>query len=54
MYEKSNEKMKSFNNGKLEKSFGEVMYTKKYTADFTKEMNRSARAALKKWQQKTE
>lgn len=52
MYEKTHEKMKSFNGGKLEKSYGEVMYTKKYTADFTKEMNRSARAAMVKWQQK--
>ena len=53
MYAKTHEKMKSFTGGKLEKSAGEVMYTKKYTADFTKEMNRSARAALKNWQQKT-
>jgi FMN reductase (NADPH)/FMN reductase [NAD(P)H] len=53
MYSKTHEKMKSFTGGKLEKSAGEAMYTKKYTADFTKEMNRSARAALKNWQQKT-
>jgi nitroreductase len=49
MYFKTHEKMKSFNGGKLEKSVGVVMYTKKYTADFTKEMNRSVRAALKNW-----
>lgn len=53
MYAKTHEKMKSFTGGKLEKSAGEMMYTKKYTADFTKEMNRSAREALKNWQQET-
>lgn len=54
MYARTHERMKSFNNGKLEKSFGEVMYSKKYTADFTKEMNRSVREILKNWQHKTE
>jgi nitroreductase len=53
MYANTHERMKSFHGGKLEKSAGEIMYTKKYTADFTKEMNRSARAAMKMWQQKT-
>jgi nitroreductase len=53
MYAKTHERMKSFTGGKLEKSSGEVMYTKKYTADFTEEMNRSTRAALKNWQTKT-
>jgi FMN reductase (NADPH)/FMN reductase [NAD(P)H] len=52
MYASTHERMKSFNNGKLERTCGEVMYTKKYTADFTKEMNRSARAAMIKWHQK--
>lgn len=54
MYARIHEKMKSFNGGKLEKSNGEVMYTKKYTAAFTTEMNRSVRAALKKWKRETE
>lgn len=53
MYARMHERMKSFNGGKLEKSAGEVNYTNKYTADFTKEMNRSVRAALKKWNQET-
>jgi FMN reductase (NADPH)/FMN reductase [NAD(P)H] len=51
MYTRTHEKMRNFNGGKLEKTAGEVMYTKKYTADFTKEMNRSAREALKNWKQ---
>jgi nitroreductase len=54
MYEKAHERMKSFNGGLLEKSAGEIMYSKKYTADFTKEMNRSVKAALKNWKRKTE
>ncbi|OGO77115.1 MAG: nitroreductase [Clostridiales bacterium GWB2_37_7] len=54
MYAKTHERIKSFNNGKLEKSFGEMMYIKKYTADFTKELNRSVRIAMDKWRLKTE
>jgi nitroreductase len=53
MFEKIHEKMRSFNQGKLDKNHGQVMYTRKYTADFTKEMNRSVRAALKNWAPKT-
>ena len=53
MYSKTHERMKGVTGSKLGKSAGEVMYTKKYTADFTKEMNRSARVALQNWQHKT-
>lgn len=49
MFAKIHDRMRSFNQGKLDKNHGEVMYTRKYTADFTKEMNRSAREALKNW-----
>lgn len=54
MFAKTHEKMEGINGGKLEKSYGETMYSRKYNADFAKEMNRSVRAALKKWQQNNE
>jgi nitroreductase len=49
MYAKTHERMKSFNNGKLEKTYGQIMYERKYNADFTKEMNRSVMDAMKNW-----
>lgn len=49
MFAKIHDIMRSFNQGKLDKNHGQVMYTKKYTAEFTKEMNRSVKAALKNW-----
>lgn len=49
MYARIHERMKSNNQGKLDKSYGELQYARKYMADFTAEMNRSARAALSKW-----
>lgn len=49
MYAKIHDKIRSNNQGKLDKSYGELQYTKKYMADFTVEMNRSARVALEKW-----
>lgn len=52
MFAKIHERMKSFNQGKLDKNHGQVMYTRKYTAEFTKEMNRSVRIALKNWTSK--
>lgn len=54
MYEKTHENIRNNNGGKMDKSFGELMYTRKYTSDFTKEMNRSVRAALSNWSQKSE
>lgn len=53
MFAKIHDKMRSFNQGKLDKNHGQVMYTRKYTADFTKEMNRSVREALKNWMSKS-
>ncbi|MDF2522077.1 MAG: nitroreductase [Clostridia bacterium] len=46
--------MKENNQGKLEKNYGKVLYTRKYTAEFTKEMNRSVREVLKNWSSKNE
>lgn len=54
MFAPTHEKMKSFNDDKLEKTYGEIMYTRKYTADFAKEMNRSVRVAMKRWQRDNE
>jgi FMN reductase (NADPH) len=52
MFAKLHDNMKSFNQGKLEKNYGQIMYEKKYAADFTQEMNRSVGEALKNWRQK--
>ncbi len=52
MYAKINDKIRNNNQGKLDKNCGEIQYTRKYTADFADEMNRSARAALKNWSSK--
>lgn len=54
MFARTHEIMRSFNQGKLEKNHGQVMYTKKYTAEFTMEMNRSVRKALINWKKKNE
>ena len=52
MFQKIHDNMRSFNQGKLEKNYGQIMYAKKYTAQFTQEMNRSVAEALKNWRRK--
>lgn len=50
MFARTHERLNNNQNAGNEKNFGKLMYERKYTADFTKEMNRSAAAALKNWQ----
>lgn len=49
MYARIHDRIRRNNQGKLDKSYGEMLYIRKYTADFTTEMNRSVREILKKW-----
>lgn len=52
MYAHIHEAIKQNSGGLQDKNYGELMYTRKYTAEFTQEMNRSAQAAIEAWLRK--